>query len=160
LPAPASCWSTPLTGAGGAEPGSAGPSRGRGRPFKRSTASRGSASLPPAWDRLRDARRDFRAPPGHQRYMGSRHPDCCASPDSARWASGAVALPHRRHRRQPALPVTFAKLHSAELIADGQISAGELASLAAELETHLADAVTITLYCLLCQAWTGKSSPG
>ncbi len=54
------------------------------------------------------------------------------------------------------LLVTFAKLHGAALVADGLVAAGELASLVAELEAHLADPATITLYCLFCQAWARK----
>ena len=38
------------------------------------------------------------------------------------------------------------------LVADGLVADGELAILVNELEAHLADPATITLYCLLCQA--------
>jgi hypothetical protein len=44
------------------------------------------------------------------------------------------------------LLVSFAKLHGAELVADGLVAADELASLVNELEVHLADPATITLY--------------
>jgi SAM-dependent methyltransferase len=57
------------------------------------------------------------------------------------------------------LLVTFAKLHGAELVADGLVAADELARLVAELEAHLADPATITIYCLFCQAWARKPAP-
>ena len=57
------------------------------------------------------------------------------------------------------LLVTFARLHGAELVADGLIAAGELASLVAELKAHLADPATITLYRLPCRAWARKPAP-
>lgn len=61
------------------------------------------------------------------------------------------------------LLVTFAKLHGAGLVADGLVAAGELASLVAELEAHLADPATITIYSMLCrpglenQPWPDRS---
>ena len=58
------------------------------------------------------------------------------------------------------LLVSFAKLHGADLVADGLVAADELASLVEELEAHLADPATMTLYSLLCQAWARRPSPG
>jgi hypothetical protein len=56
------------------------------------------------------------------------------------------------------LLVRFAQLHGADLVADGLVAADELAMLVSELEAHLADPATITLYCLLCQAWARRPS--
>jgi len=79
------------------------------------------------------------------------YPDCRAAPGSVRWASGLPAPAHIDGTRDNhTLVVTFARLHGAELVADGLIAAGELASLVAELKAHLADPATITLYCLSC----------
>jgi hypothetical protein len=52
-----------------------------------------------------------------------------------------------------------AKHHGAALVADGLVAASELGTLVNELEAHLADPATITLYCLLCQAWARRPSP-
>jgi hypothetical protein len=41
----------------------------------------------------------------------------------------------------------------------GLVAASELGTLVNELEAHLADPATITLYCLLCQAWARRPSP-
>jgi hypothetical protein len=57
------------------------------------------------------------------------------------------------------LLVAFARLHNAELVADGLVAADELASLIAELEAHLADPATITFHPLFCQAWARKPVP-
>jgi SAM-dependent methyltransferase len=111
----------------------------------------------PAWDRLRDALRDFRARRGLDVYMGRR---------LAGLLRGAGLGDVRLRAVCPTfidgvgddrtLLVTFAKLHGAALVADGLVAADELATLVAELEAHLADPATITFYCLFCQAWAVK----
>jgi len=72
------------------------------------------------------------------------YPDCRAAPARPGGLPGYLPRPHRRHPRQPHLLVTFARLHGTELVADGLIAAGGLASLVAELKAHLADPATIT----------------
>ena len=88
------------------------------------------------------------------------YPDCCATAGSARWASGLSALPHRGTRDNHTLLVTFARLHGAELVADGLIAAVKLASLVAELKPHLADPATITLHRLPCRGLARKPAHG
>jgi SAM-dependent methyltransferase len=111
----------------------------------------------PAWDRLRDALRDFRARRGLDVYMGRRLPGLLRGAGLAEVRFQTVCPAYidgvgDNHK----LLVTFARLHGAELVADGLVSADELASLIAELEAHLADPATITIYCLFCQAWARK----
>jgi SAM-dependent methyltransferase len=114
----------------------------------------------PAWDRLRDALRDFRARRGLDVHMGRRLPGLLRGAGLGEVGFRAVCPAYidgvgDNH----ALLVTFAKLHGAALVADGLVAADELASLVAELEAHLADPATITIYCLLCQAWARKPAP-
>ena len=108
----------------------------------------------PAWDRLRDALRDFRARRGLDVYMGRRLPGLLrgAGLGEVRFRATCPAYIDGVGDDHTLL-VTFTKLHGTELVADGLLTAGELASLVAELEAHLADPATITFYCLFCQAW-------
>lgn len=111
----------------------------------------------PAWDRLRDALRDFRARRGLDVYMGRRLPGLLRGAGLGEVGFRAVCPACiDGTAAQHTLLVTFAKLHGAELVADGLIAAGELASLVAELEAHLADPATITIDKLFCQAWARK----
>jgi SAM-dependent methyltransferase len=111
----------------------------------------------PAWDRLRDALRDFRARRGLDVYMGRRLPGLLRGAGLGEVRFQAVCPAYidgvgDNHN----LLVTFARLHGAELVADGLVAADELAGLIAGLEAHLADPATITIYCLFCQAWARK----
>jgi SAM-dependent methyltransferase len=111
----------------------------------------------PAWDRLRDALRDFRARRGLDVHLGRRLPgllrDAGLSDVTIRVTCPTFIDGVGDDRT---LLVTFAKMHGAALVADGLIAADELATLVAELEAHLANPATITFYCLFCQAWAVK----
>ena len=111
----------------------------------------------PAWDRLRDALRDFRARRGLDVYMGRRLPGLLrgAGLDDVNLRAVCPTFIDGAGDDRTLL-VTFAKLHGAALVADGLVAADELATLVAELEAHLADPATITFYCLFCQAWGVK----
>jgi SAM-dependent methyltransferase len=111
----------------------------------------------PAWDRLRDALRDFRARRGLDVYMGRRLPGLLrgAGLDDVNLRAVCPTFIDGAGDDRTLL-VTFAKLHGAALVADGLVAADELATLVAELEAHLADPATITFYCLFCQAWAVK----
>jgi SAM-dependent methyltransferase len=113
----------------------------------------------PAWDRLRDALREFRARRGLDVHMGRRLPGLlrAAGLDDVGFRAVCPAYIDGGEDNHTLL-VSFAKLHGAELVADGLIAADELASFVDELEAHLADPATITLYCLLCQAWARQPS--
>jgi SAM-dependent methyltransferase len=111
----------------------------------------------PAWDRLRDALRDFRARRGLDVYMGRRLPGLLRGAGLGEVGFRAVCPAYIDGAGDNhTLLVTFAKLHGAALVADGLVAADELASLVAELAAHLADPGTITFYCLFCQAWARK----
>lgn len=111
----------------------------------------------PAWDRLRDALRDFRARRGLDVHMGGQLPGLLRGAGLGEVGFRAVCPAYIDGTGDDhTLLVTFAKLHGAELVADGLVAADELASLMAELEAHLADPATITFYCLFCQAWARK----
>ena len=114
----------------------------------------------PAWDRLRDALREFRARRGLDVHMGRRLPGMmrAAGLDEVSFRAVCPAYIDGGEDNHTLL-VSFAKLHSAALVADGLVTAGELASLVTQLEAHLADPATITLYCLLCQTWARRPSP-
>ena len=114
----------------------------------------------PAWDRLRDALREFRARRGLDVHLGRRLPGMlrAAGLDEVGFRAVCPTYIHGGEDNHTLL-VSFAKLHGAALVADGLVAADELASLVDELEAHLADPATITLYCLLCQAWARRSSP-
>jgi hypothetical protein len=88
------------------------------------------------------------------------YPDCRATPGpGGRGFRAVYPCPHRSTRDNHTLLVTFARLHGAELAADGLTAASEPASLAAELKAHLADPATTTLYRLPCQARARKPAP-
>jgi SAM-dependent methyltransferase len=111
----------------------------------------------PAWDRLRDALRDLRVRRGLDVYMGRRLPGLLRGAGLSDVGFRTVCPSYidgagDNHN----LLVTFARLHGTELVAEGLVAADELASLIAELEAHLADPATITIYCLFCQAWARK----
>lgn len=111
----------------------------------------------PAWDRLRDALRDLRARRGLDVHMGRRLPGLLRGAGLSEVRFRAVCPAHidgvgDNHT----LLIAFVKLHGAELASDGLIAADELASLVTELEAHLADPATITIYKLFCQAWATK----
>jgi SAM-dependent methyltransferase len=115
----------------------------------------------PAWDRLRDALRDLRARRGLDVYMGRRLPGLLRGAGLSDVGFQTVCPAYidgigDNHN----LLVAFARLHGAELVAEGLVADDELASLIAELEAHLADPATITIYCLFCQAWARKPARG
>jgi SAM-dependent methyltransferase len=112
----------------------------------------------PAWDRLRDALREFRARRGLDVHMGRRLPGLLRGAGLDEMGFRAVCPTYVNGDDNHALLVSFARLHGAQLVADGLVAADELAVLANELEAHLADPATITLYCLLCQAWARRPS--
>jgi SAM-dependent methyltransferase len=115
----------------------------------------------PAWDRLRDALCEFRARRGLDVHMGRRLPGLLRSVGLDEVGFRAIC-PTYIHgdadNHNHTLLVTFAKLHGADLVADGLVAGDELAVLVDELGAHLADPATITLYTLLCQAWARKPS--
>jgi SAM-dependent methyltransferase len=114
----------------------------------------------PAWDRLRDALREFRRRRGLDVHMGRRLPGMLRAAGLDEVGFRAVCPTYiDGGEDNHTLLVTFAKLHGSALVADGLIAAAELAVLVNELEAHLADPATITLYCLLCQAWARRPSP-
>ena len=111
----------------------------------------------PAWDRLRDALREFRARRGLDVHMGRRLPGLLRDARLDRVGFRAVCPTYiNGGDDNHTLLVSFARLHATQLVADGLVTADELASLVDALETHLADPATITLYCLLCQAWARR----
>jgi SAM-dependent methyltransferase len=114
----------------------------------------------PAWDRLRDALREFRARRGLDVHMGRRLPGMmrAAGLDEVGFRAVCPAYIDGGGDNHTLL-VSFAKLHGAALVADELVTADELASLVDELAAHLADPATITLYALLCQAWARRPSP-
>jgi SAM-dependent methyltransferase len=115
----------------------------------------------PAWDRLRDALCEFRARRGLDVHMGRRLPGLLrgAGLDEVGFRAVCPTFVHGDDDdHNHTLLVGFAKLHGAELVADGLVAADELASLVNALEAHLADPATITLYTLLCQAWARRPS--
>lgn len=115
----------------------------------------------PAWDRLRGALRDFRARRGLDVYIGRRLPELLRSAglgnvriraDCHAYTAASSGGDADNHK----ILVTFARLHGPALVADGLVTAEELATLTAELEAHLADPETVTIFCLLCQGWGVK----
>jgi SAM-dependent methyltransferase len=112
----------------------------------------------PAFDRLRDALREFRARRGLDVNMGRRLPELLrgAGLDEVGFRAICPAYIGVGDNHNHTLLVAFARLHGAELVADGLLRADELASLVAELEAHLANPATMTFYCLFCQAWARK----
>jgi SAM-dependent methyltransferase len=111
----------------------------------------------PAWDRLRDALRDFRARRGLDVHMGRRLPGLLRAVGLSQVGFRAVCPAYIDGVGDDhTLLVRFAKLHGTALVEDGLFAEDELASLVAELEAHLADPATITIYSLLCQAWATK----
>ena len=100
------------------------------------------ASPPQPWDRLRDALCEFRARRGLDVHMGRRLPGLLrgAGLDGVGFRAVCPTYVHGdddNHNHM--LLVTFAKLHGAELVADGLVAADELAGLVNALEAHLAD---------------------
>lgn len=111
----------------------------------------------PAWDRLRDALRDCRARRGLDVHMGRRLPALLRDAGLGEVGFRTVCPAYIDSAGDNhTLLVTFAKLHGAALAADELIAANELTGLVAELEAHLADPATITIYSLFCQAWARK----
>jgi SAM-dependent methyltransferase len=111
----------------------------------------------PAWDRLRDAVCDCRARRGLDVHVGRRLPDLLRGAGLGEVGFRAVCPTCIDGTGDiQTLLVAFARLHNAELVADGLMAADELASLIAELETHLADPATITFHPLFYQAWARK----
>jgi SAM-dependent methyltransferase len=111
----------------------------------------------PAWDRLKEALRDFRARRGLDVHMGRRLPGLLRGAGLGEVRLRSVCPTYvdgtgEDHR----LLVAFARLHGDALVADGLVTAEELDTLVAELEAHLADPATITIYALFCQAWGVK----
>ena len=114
----------------------------------------------PAWDRLRDALRDLRARRGLDVHIGRRLPGLLRGAGLGEVRFRAVCPAYLDGvGDNHTLLVTFAELHAAELVSDGLIAADELASLVNELQAHLADPATITIYKLFCQAWARKPAP-
>jgi len=114
----------------------------------------------PAWDRLRDALREFRSRRGLDVHIGRRLPGMLRAAGLHEVGFRAVCPSHiDGGDDNHTLLVSFAKLHGAALVADGLVTADELVSLVNELEAHLADPATITLYSLLCQAWARRPVP-
>ncbi len=114
----------------------------------------------PAWDRLRDALREFRSRRGLDVHMGRRLPGMLRAAGLDEVGFRAVCPTYiDGGEDNHTLLVSFAKHHGAALVADGLVAASELGTLVNELEAHLADPATITLYCLLCQAWARRPSP-
>jgi SAM-dependent methyltransferase len=114
-----------------------------------------------AWDRLRDALCEFRTRRGLDVHMGRRLPGLLrgAGLDEVGFRAVCPTYVHGDDdNHNHLLLVNFAKLHGADLVADGLLAADELASLVNALEAHLADPSTVTLYTLLCQAWARRPS--
>lgn len=127
--------------------------------FKSSTGCPWVCQPPhPAWDGLRDALRDFRARRGLDVCMGRRLPGLLRGAGLGEVGFRAVCPAYIDGAGDNhTLLVTFAKLHGAALAADGLVAADELASLVAELEAHLADPATITIYCLSASVLTNAA---
>ena len=115
----------------------------------------------PAWDRLRDALREFRSRRGLDVHMGRRLPGMlrAAGLDEVGFRAVCPTYIDGGDDDNRTLLVSFAKHHGPALVADGLVAASELGTLVNQLEAHLADPATITLYCLLCQAWARRPSP-
>lgn len=115
----------------------------------------------PAWDRLRDALREFRARRGLDVHLGRRLPELLRSAglhDPRFHAVCPTYIHGDDDNSNHTLLLTFAKLHGAQLVADGLIRGDEFTCLVNDLEAHLADPATITMYSLLCQAWAQRPS--
>jgi SAM-dependent methyltransferase len=111
----------------------------------------------PAWDRLREALQEFSRRRGMDVCIGRRLPELLRAAGIEDVSFRAVCPTYvTGDNDNHALLVTLARQFGAALIADGLIPAGDLAPLIADLDDHLAQPGTITIYSLFCQAWGRK----
>jgi SAM-dependent methyltransferase len=110
----------------------------------------------PAWDQLRGALREFRARRGLDVHMGRRLPELLrgAELEEVRFRAACPTYVHGDDHHT--LLLTFARIHGPALVAEGFVTADELAELTRALKAHLADPATITLFSLFCQAWARR----
>jgi SAM-dependent methyltransferase len=110
----------------------------------------------PAWDRLRDALREFRRRRGLDVHMGRRLPGLLRGAGLEIMGYRALCPTYLHGDDNHRLLVNFATLHAKELATEGLIEGRELDVLASELDAHLAEPGTMTLYCLFCQSWARR----
>lgn len=107
----------------------------------------------PAWDRVRDALAAFRAARGLDVGMGRRLPGLLEAAGLVDvQAEGRVRFFRSDHPYQTLL-LTFARLHADAMVADGLVGGDELDELVGQLERHLADPATVTVYATHVMAW-------
>lgn len=115
----------------------------------------------PAWDRLRDAIREFTRRQGLDMHIGRRLPELLRAAGLGEVSFRAVCPTYFTGEDDAYTSlVIFAKQLAGPLVAGGLLSADELAGRVNELENHLAKPGTLTIHPLFCQAWARKPTDG
>lgn len=112
----------------------------------------------PAWDRLIGVLSEFAGQVGLDLNLGRRLPDLLSQAGLGEVSFRAVCPTYFSSGKNDnhTLLLTLAQQFSGPVVAAGLLTAGELNDLITQLDRHLAQPGTMTIFSLLCQAWARK----